>query len=165
MAATLLFSCNSNVIHGRRKDDPSFPRPFLGIRLRTVTAKRNQKHHSYGKKKLSHKFSVYAVTEGSAKSSKSEEKIPSWAKPDSDEPPPWAEGDGKEDELQKGLEIPFFVYLLASAVTAIAAVSLSSISFARIVFPRNAQAFLGEKLLLPMINRRFGTSVADRFCF
>ncbi|KAF3440914.1 hypothetical protein FNV43_RR19200 [Rhamnella rubrinervis] len=121
MAATLLFSCNSNVIYDCRKDDPSFPRTFLGIRLRMVnrpTAKKNQKHHSYGKKK----FSVYAVTEGSAKSSKSEEKIPSWAKPDSDEPPPWAQGEGKEDASQNGLEIPFFVYLLASAVTAIAAI-------------------------------------------
>ncbi|KAG6756674.1 hypothetical protein POTOM_040114 [Populus tomentosa] len=31
-------------------------------------------------------------TEGSAKSSKSEETTPTWAKADSDEPPPWAKG-------------------------------------------------------------------------
>lgn len=145
MAATLLFSCNSNVIYGCRKDDPSFPISFLGIRLRIVNqpiAKKNQKRHSYGKKKFSHKFSVYAITEGSAKSSKSEEKIPSWAKPESDEPPPWAQGEGKEDVSQNGLEIPFFVYLLASAVTAIAAVSPSSSRFLKLYTLGNVQAFL-----------------------
>ncbi|KAA3454156.1 Dimethylaniline monooxygenase [N-oxide-forming] 1 [Gossypium australe] len=62
------------------------------------------------------------ATEGSADSSKSEESIPSWAKPGSDEPPPWAQGEGKSSTAQQSFEVPFFVYLLASAVTAIAAV-------------------------------------------
>ncbi|XP_048335219.1 uncharacterized protein LOC107424279 isoform X3 [Ziziphus jujuba] len=125
MSATLLFSYNSNIIHGCRKEDLSLPRLFLGTGRRIMkqhTANRNPKYHNYGNKKFPHKFCVYAVTEGSAKSSKSEEKIPSWATPDSEEPPPWAQNEGKEDALQNKLEIPFFVYLLASAVTAIAAI-------------------------------------------
>lgn len=129
MSSTLLFSCNSNIIHGCRKEDLSLPRLFLGIGhgiLNQQTGNRNQKHHNHGEKQFSRKFCVYAVTEGSAKSSsKSEEKIPSWAKPESNEPPPWAQNEGKEDALQNKLDFPFFVYLLASAVTAIAAVSPS----------------------------------------
>ncbi|KNA16427.1 hypothetical protein SOVF_089240 [Spinacia oleracea] len=58
----------------------------------------------------------------SAKSSESKEPVPSWAKPDSDEPPPWARDEGKSNESKDGLEVPFFVYLLASAITAIAAI-------------------------------------------
>ncbi|CAL9027428.1 unnamed protein product [Prunus brigantina] len=125
MAATLLFACNSNVNHGCRNDNPSLPKPFLGGGRRILDqtiANRNQGHYNSKKKKSSRRFSVSAVTEGSAKSSKSEEKIPPWARPDSDEPPPWAQGEGKNDGSQEGFEIPFYVYLLASAVTAIAAV-------------------------------------------
>ncbi|CAL0310366.1 unnamed protein product [Lupinus luteus] len=68
---------------------------------------------------------VVAVTQGSAESSKSsDEKIPSWAKPDSDEPPPWAkdETNKNSDDNVGGFQIPFYVYLLASAITAIAAI-------------------------------------------
>ena len=127
MAATsFIFSCSLNVIHSCRKNDPSYPRSFLGIGhgiLVQSIAKGNQNHHCYGKKKLSRGFTVYAVTKGSEKSSKSEETMPSWAKPDSDEPPPWARDEGKQDASLDGFEFPFFVYLLASAITAIAAVS------------------------------------------
>ncbi|KAJ0097733.1 hypothetical protein Patl1_29338 [Pistacia atlantica] len=58
----------------------------------------------------------------SAKSSKSEETIPSWAKPGSEEPPPWAREEAKDYSSQQGFEIPFYVYLLASTITAIAAI-------------------------------------------
>lgn len=68
-----------------------------------------------------------AVTkEGSAESSKSDEKIPSWAKPDSEEPPPWAQNEAQNKPTSssgQGFVIPFYVYLLASAITAIAAVN------------------------------------------
>ncbi|KAK7245419.1 hypothetical protein RIF29_40265 [Crotalaria pallida] len=65
---------------------------------------------------------VVAVTQGSAESSKSsDDKIPAWAKPDSDEPPPWAK-DEVTSNGSGGFEIPFYVYLLASAITAIAAI-------------------------------------------
>ncbi|ERN11521.1 hypothetical protein AMTR_s00022p00127970 [Amborella trichopoda] len=63
-----------------------------------------------------------AATEGSAKPSQTDETIPSWARPDSDEPPPWARDDGKADGSQSPFEIPFYAYLLASAITAIAAI-------------------------------------------
>lgn len=73
---------------------------------------------------------VAAATEGSAKnSSKSKEgddgkgedaSVPSWARPGSDEPPPWARKEAQRET--SGYEVPFYVYLLASAVTAIAAV-------------------------------------------
>ncbi|GFP95347.1 hypothetical protein PHJA_001679000 [Phtheirospermum japonicum] len=73
---------------------------------------------------------VMAATEGSAKNpSKSKEddndnsgdpSVPSWAKPGSDELPPWARQEAQKDS--PSFEVPFFVYLLASAVTAIAAI-------------------------------------------
>ncbi|BAT85485.1 hypothetical protein LR48_Vigan50s005600 [Vigna angularis] len=77
-------------------------------------------HHR--KRKTLHRLVVVAVTQGSAESSKSEEKIPSWAKPDSDEPPPWARDEANKNTSEQGFEIPFFAYLLASAITAIAAI-------------------------------------------
>ncbi|OAY74843.1 hypothetical protein ACMD2_07019 [Ananas comosus] len=64
---------------------------------------------------------VLAITEDSTKSSESDESIPSWARPDSDEPPPWARDEGNENS-QSAITIPYFAYLLASAVTAIAAI-------------------------------------------
>ncbi|EOA25643.1 hypothetical protein CARUB_v10018991mg [Capsella rubella] len=64
---------------------------------------------------------VTAATEGSRKSKESE---PSWANPDSDEPPPWARNEGSSSTSQESFEVPFYVYLLASAITAIAAVYL-----------------------------------------
>lgn len=47
---------------------------------------------------------------------------PSWAKPDSEETPPWARND-QQPSSGSSSELPFFVYLLASAITAIAAVT------------------------------------------
>lgn len=67
-----------------------------------------------------------AATEGSAKSSgEAEEEVPSWARPGSDEPPPWARDDGGAGgraQGEPGAQVPFYAYLLASAVTAIAAI-------------------------------------------
>uniref|UniRef100_A0A1D1Y4W4 Dimethylaniline monooxygenase [N-oxide-forming] 1 n=1 Tax=Anthurium amnicola TaxID=1678845 RepID=A0A1D1Y4W4_9ARAE len=71
---------------------------------------------------LSPRLIVLALTKGSAKSSESGETIPSWAKPDSKEPPPWARDEGNNRTSQQSFEVPFYVYLLASAVTAIAAI-------------------------------------------
>lgn len=68
------------------------------------------------------KLTVFSVTEGSAKSSESEETIPSWAKPDSEEPPPWTREEGKESGNNQGFQVPFYIYLLASSITAIAAI-------------------------------------------
>ncbi|KAL0874227.1 hypothetical protein Bca101_023932 [Brassica carinata] len=62
---------------------------------------------------------VTAATEGSRKSKESQ---PSWANPDSDEPPPWAREEGRSSTSQESIEVPFYVYLLASAITAIAAI-------------------------------------------
>ncbi|QCD97684.1 uncharacterized protein LOC114164465 [Vigna unguiculata] len=87
----------------------SQPTTFLGVR-----------HYPHRKRKTP--LVVVAVTQGSAESSKSEEKIPSWAKPDSDEPPPWARDEAKNNTSEQGFEIPFYAYLLASAITAIAAI-------------------------------------------
>lgn len=78
-----------------------------------------------------------AATEGSAKNpSESKEEgdgngedpsVPSWARPGSDELPPWARQEAQKET--SGFEVPFFVYLLASAVTAIAAVITCSLLF------------------------------------
>lgn len=126
MSATILSSSSCNLIRSSGKQIPSHPKPFLGDGqriLNQLVAKRNPSYHAFQNKKLPHRFSVFAVTEGSAKSSESEETIPSWAKPDSDEPPPWATDEGKGLTSQGSFEIPFYVYLLTSTITAIAAVS------------------------------------------
>lgn len=81
-----------------------------------------KKHRCYYYGRQRSRSVVVAITKGSAKSSKSDEKIPSWARPDSDEPPPWAR-DGAKGSSESTVQIPFFAYLLASAVTAIAAVT------------------------------------------
>ncbi|XP_031257493.1 uncharacterized protein LOC116127810 [Pistacia vera] len=115
MSATI---CNSNLICCYTKQTPIHP--AVGLRIQNQLISRT--NQSYPKKNLSRKFLVFAVTEGSAKSSKSEETIPSWAKPDSEEPPPWARQEAKDYSSQQGFEIPFYVYLLASTITAIAAI-------------------------------------------
>ncbi|CAL5095550.1 unnamed protein product [Urochloa decumbens] len=50
-----------------------------------------------------------------------EEQVPAWAKPGADEPPPWERKGGAVQGQEAG-QVPFYAYLLASAVTAIAAI-------------------------------------------
>lgn len=100
------------LLHSRFCQDAAFTMlnsPFLGRSIKVNQIRAGRKEGSL-----------------SAKSSESKEPVPSWAKPDSDEPPPWARDEGKSNESKDGLEVPFFVYLLASAITAIAAVSFFS---------------------------------------
>lgn len=117
--------CSSNFISTSGKQGSWYPLLLPGAalkRVRTATAKERHSPHVHQKRML-RRFTVFAITEGSAKSKKSEENIPSWARPDSDESPPWAKDEGKDNAPQQGFTVPFYVYLLASAVTAIAAVS------------------------------------------
>ncbi|XP_050944456.1 uncharacterized protein LOC103484254 [Cucumis melo] len=109
MSATLLSYCNPSLACNYARMD--LKRMALG-HLRSI-GRRNNGHR---------KLTVFAVTEGSAKSSESEETIPSWAKLDSEEPPPWAKEERKETGTQQGFQVPFYVYLLASSITAIAAI-------------------------------------------
>lgn len=51
-----------------------------------------------------------------------EEQIPAWAKPGADEPPPWEREGGAARGPEAAGQVPFYAYLLASAITAIAAV-------------------------------------------
>lgn len=120
MAAAALSLCHSNLISGSRKHDTLFPKSFLGVGHKIL----NQSVTAKTTRNISRRFTVFAVTEGSKKSkNKSEETLPTWARPDSDEPPPWAQGEGNGIGFQQqSFEVPFFVYLLASAVTAIAAI-------------------------------------------
>ncbi|KAL6841227.1 hypothetical protein ACP4OV_028745 [Aristida adscensionis] len=53
--------------------------------------------------------------------SEAEEQVPAWARPGADEPPPWAREGGAQEPGAAG-SVPFYAYLLASAVTAIAAI-------------------------------------------
>ncbi|CAN0840531.1 hypothetical protein LINGRAHAP2_LOCUS2847 [Linum grandiflorum] len=48
--------------------------------------------------------------------------IPSWADPNSEEQPPWARGETSKQTDGGEFQIPFYAYLLASAITAIAAI-------------------------------------------
>ncbi|PUZ65444.1 hypothetical protein GQ55_3G223100 [Panicum hallii var. hallii] len=50
-----------------------------------------------------------------------EEQVPAWAKPGAEEPPPWERKGGAVQGQEAG-QVPFYAYLLASAVTAIAAI-------------------------------------------
>jgi len=109
------FSSSLSTVCTLQNRHASQPTTFLGIPLCQKPFLSN--------KKSPHKFLTVAVTKGSAESSKSDEKIPSWAKPDSEEPPPWAQNEAQNKPTQQGFVIPFYVYLLASAITAIAAVN------------------------------------------
>ncbi|OVA00711.1 hypothetical protein BVC80_9085g131 [Macleaya cordata] len=106
-----------------------------GLQLKTsdlqlsVLSHKIQTHHNKKKSRLQRKFTVLSVTQGSSSSSNStesdnnKEKIPTWAKPDSDEPPPWARSEANiKDTSQGTFEVPFYAYLLASTITAIAAI-------------------------------------------
>ncbi|KAI7728024.1 hypothetical protein M8C21_006091 [Ambrosia artemisiifolia] len=88
----------------------SFTKPL--IKLPFFTSKIHQKaHHTTTNRKLT----VFAVKEDD-----DPQPTPSWAKPGSEEPPPWARNEAQQ--ASSGFELPFFVYLLASAITAIAAI-------------------------------------------
>ncbi|KAL2522005.1 hypothetical protein Fot_25928 [Forsythia ovata] len=98
---------------------------FSGLQLKEKIVPRNGHVQSvYGCR-----VRVLAASGGSSKDSsksKGEEvgnddpSAPSWAKPGSDEPPPWARQEAQKES--SGFEVPFYVYLLASAITAIAAI-------------------------------------------
>lgn len=69
---------------------------------------------------------VNAQRDGASGSSRTEnkpnsEETPSWAKPGSEELPPWAKNEAAQPVSQSG-DLPFFVYLIASCLVAIAAV-------------------------------------------
>ncbi|KAK4430391.1 hypothetical protein Salat_1339800 [Sesamum alatum] len=101
--------------------------PLSRLLLKAIRAyPNNQNFKSFRPRRLR----VVAATEGSATNrSKSKQgdddngedpSVPSWARPGSDELPPWARQEAQKDS--PGFEVPFFVYLLASAITAIAAI-------------------------------------------
>ncbi|CAI8614251.1 unnamed protein product [Vicia faba] len=117
VAGSATFSTSLSTVSTLQNRHASQSTTFLGVPL--------CQSMSVTKKKPPHRFLVVAVTKGSTESSKSDEKIPSWAKPDSSEPPPWAQNEaqkGSSSSSEQGFEIPFYVYLLASAITAIAAI-------------------------------------------
>ncbi|KAJ8751041.1 hypothetical protein K2173_016222 [Erythroxylum novogranatense] len=128
MEANLLSSCHSCTIGA------SHFTLFLGFPRRTLeqnttTLKPRTSLQLCPKQKPGQRFFVVAATEGSAKSSESDGTVPSWARLDSEEPPPWAREEGKEVSSKQNFEVPFFVYLLSSAVTAIAAVNFRLLCF------------------------------------
>lgn len=120
----LVCPCNIYTAYGSPRQSQRFTKTFLGAspKIQGFPAAKSRKSLERG---LSRQFHVSAITKGSAESNKSEETLPSWAQPDVDEPPPWARDEGQGTGSQESFKIPFIIYLLASAVTAIAAVSLS----------------------------------------
>ncbi|GAB2230953.1 hypothetical protein Droror1_Dr00027233 [Drosera rotundifolia] len=97
-------------------------RAFPGVDLKDQDQYHRNFNNRRSQSRKPRRFTVVAASEGSASSEKSEETIPSWARPDSIEPPPWARNEGKGNDLKQSFEIPYYGYLLASAVTAIAAI-------------------------------------------
>ncbi|XP_008786799.2 uncharacterized protein LOC103705013 [Phoenix dactylifera] len=124
--ATLVSLCASNLLTVRNKSTRRYIglRPVIQLRCSPLSLShtRSQSHLGRQSSILLHRLVVLAITKGSTKSSQSDEKIPSWARPDSDEPPPWARDEGNDSTSPQTIAIPFYVYLVASAVTAIAAV-------------------------------------------
>uniref|UniRef100_A0A0D3G5L5 Uncharacterized protein n=1 Tax=Oryza barthii TaxID=65489 RepID=A0A0D3G5L5_9ORYZ len=70
----------------------------------------------------------YGATEGSLKSSNEADKqVPSWVHPGSDEPLPWAHKGGNGGQQKPvAIQLPFYAYLLTSAITFIVVVRLST---------------------------------------
>lgn len=126
MAASMSL-CTSNHLPWKSQTTRNAELPIIQLRPSSLSRiyQRKQQHYVQSSGRLSRTFVVFAATEGSTKSSKSDEQIPSWARPDADEPPPWARDEGNASTSQSTFEIPFYAYLLASAITAIAAVSFS----------------------------------------
>ncbi|KAK4791677.1 hypothetical protein SAY86_032090 [Trapa natans] len=122
----LVCPCNTYTAYGPPRQSQRRTKPFFGssLKIRDYSAAKFRKSIDSG---LSRQSYTSAVTKGSAEPSKSEETLPSWAQPNADEPPPWAREEGQGSGSQESFKVPFAVYLLASAVTAIAAVSLSLI--------------------------------------
>ena len=95
VAASLLCSNRVLVVHNNRLT-PRIEKP-LYLRSFISQAKRNPRRG---------KFCVVAVTESSKESSnkkteeEKESKIPSWARPDSNEPPPWAQNESTSHRQQ-----------------------------------------------------------------
>ncbi|KAG6387665.1 hypothetical protein SASPL_152857 [Salvia splendens] len=63
---------------------------------------------------------VRAASKGKDDSSVEDPSIPQWAQPGSEEPPPWAREEAQKES--SGVEVPFYAYLIASSITAIAAI-------------------------------------------
>ncbi|KAL7184982.1 hypothetical protein ACSBR2_027010 [Camellia fascicularis] len=107
-------NCSSMIAdHAAFKSSPTTPSLAVGLPSPNNTTRKNSSR--------SRRLTVFTVTEGSSKE-KEEESIPSWARPDSDEPPPWARDEASQNASQQSFQISFFIYLLASAITAIAAI-------------------------------------------
>lgn len=111
------FNSPSSLIHSSTTINPCLPN-FITFSSSIYYYKKK------GYSVTSRRLGIVAATEGSAKK-KDEEKqedpsVPTWAKPGTDEPPPWAKDEAQKDSST--FEVPFIVYLLASAVTAIAAI-------------------------------------------
>ncbi|XP_010317056.1 uncharacterized protein [Solanum lycopersicum] len=116
LASSSLCNSPSSIIHSSKTSIPNF-----------ITFSSLSYYKKRGKSLASRSLGIVAATEGSVNKSsgKDEEKqedpsVPTWAKPGTDEPPPWARNEAQKDS--SSIQVPFVVYLLASAVTAIAAI-------------------------------------------
>ncbi|KAM0864231.1 hypothetical protein ACQ4PT_044038 [Festuca glaucescens] len=109
MAAATISLCGSRCLGTTSK-----PEPRLTSRAATPLHSRPSLPHR--------RLVVVAATESSGE--KTDGKVPSWARKGSDEAPPWARNEGGASGQDAGgaVEVPFYAYLLASAVTAIAAI-------------------------------------------
>jgi len=82
-----------------------------------------------------------------------EEQVPAWAKPGADEPPPWVRDGGAARGPEEAGQVPFYAYLLASAITAIAAVRAPAGNPFSFSLP--AESLLTKTKLAPQIGSIF----------
>ncbi|KAL6959775.1 hypothetical protein U1Q18_039930 [Sarracenia purpurea var. burkii] len=131
LASSSLYTSNSPILRSRKLNSHC-PSPFPPTPRSVNVSSLHPSLVSITKiprnrmKSLTRSLIAPAATKGSrnpqSKEEEEEESVPSWAKPDSDEPPPWARDESGQNASQQKFQIPFYVYLVASAVTAIAAV-------------------------------------------
>lgn len=101
------YYCSGQQLNGKIVPPTGHEQSIYGCRLRVLTASGDSSKNSSNSK--------------GEEDGNDDPSVPSWAKPGSDEPPPWARQEAQKKS--SGFEVPFYVYLLASAITAIAAVN------------------------------------------
>ncbi|KAF5737757.1 hypothetical protein HS088_TW13G00647 [Tripterygium wilfordii] len=99
MAAIFLSWCS---ICPSAKGNPPSQIFFLEDGTRALYPTNNGSNEFHQNRIPSSRFAVFAATEGSRQSSKYDEKIPFWARPDSEEPP-WAVGEGLKNTTSRWL--------------------------------------------------------------
>lgn len=140
-STTTLLGCNlallPSLLTCRRSSRPTSTATAISSRLPTF--------RTAGFRSNPRVVNVRSQSEGASGSPKTEDKkpnteeepTPSWAKAGSEELPPWARNEAAAPSKVESADLPFFVYLVASCLVAIAAVRHSWILLSISLKPQN----------------------------